>query len=620
MTWLPFSLPIPTEISSISSQISSGLSAVKNALEVVKIQAQLLRTLAHQSDDATVVAANAAIQGVVSALNDALDALLDDSGIYLLPIPLPKKGLVRLLASTDNPSEPGSNYLAFPANNVLAGLPASQATQLRQSSLWEKIFNPEELYIGGNAYFVKTLAESLFDPLDNNRPKFTRSDSWAYTVLIAGASDLTGILDTATFFDRLFGLGQHANSIGTTRHITNIIPRNVTVTHSSRETAAVIEWDPIIPRVTLESFDNSVLIAEKYAIIRSTDFRSKSALRVSDLFDKDLKEGDEGLFGAEVVHVGDYDGVTSRWLDTGVKPNKTYFYHVAFKCRLQPSFDLNLSRPDVQAQLQRELEDESKGEIDLRLRWDKLSAGIEFQIPDHPEAANPHRMGKAPDWLRTPSLARFIPPLNRFVDVIQEQLKTLAKSSETLTQRDQQYLNFLDNEIKRYSDLISTIQHHLNTLSNIFSAPKAGIYITVNSGKGNVSNLLADVSNQFSNYSDLGRPPFDNGSEYVCGMVVLAVAPDPTQVEKALNAMLALFQPSSTPDPILAGIQSVQTTLATVEKTLIDAIQGGGEDRTQMSRVFNTDMTPRPVGSGDAGCDPVESATPTLNPDGSVKT
>jgi hypothetical protein len=619
MTWLPLNLPIPSEVSSISTGISTGLNAVKTALEAVKVQAQILQTLAHQEDELIVTAANTAIQSVVSALTNALNALLDDTGVYLLPVPLPKKGLIRLLAAPSNPNEPGSNFLAFPANNVLAGLTEAQAAQLRQTSLWEQIFNPDELFIGGNAYYVKTLAESLFDPLDNNRPKFTRSDSWAYTLLIAGASDLPGVMTAATFFDRLFGQGQNANSLGTTRHLTNLIPNNVRVAYSSRETAAVVEWEPVIPRVTLESFDNSVLIAEKFAVIRSTDFRSKPALRVSDLFDKDLKQGDEGLFGAEVIFVGDYDGVTSRWLDTGVKPNKTYYYHVAFKCRLQPSFDVNTVRPDVNLEIQKEAEGSDKNNIDLQLRWDKLSAGIEFSIPNHPDSANPQSMGKPPDWMRTPSLARFFPPLNRFIDIVQEQLKTFAKSSQSLTKRNEQYLAFLDAEINRYERMITEVQHHLNTLNGLLSNPKAGIYVTVNSGKGNVSAFLADVSSQFSNFSDTGRPPFDAGTEFVCGIIVLTVAPDPTQLLKALSAMQALFQPSAGTDPILAGIQSVQTSLATVEQTMIDAIMGGGEDRTKMSRVFDGSMKPRPVGSSDAGCDPAEMVVPVINPDGTPK-
>jgi hypothetical protein len=54
--------------------------------------------------------------------------------------------------------------------------------------------------------------------------------------------------------------------------------------------------------------------------------------------------------------------------------------------------------------------------------------------------------------------------------------------------------------------------------------------------------------------------------------------------------------------PALAGIESIQTELATIEQSLIDQLTGGGTATSGASLTFDESMQPRPLGQADANC------------------
>ncbi|MEY2786139.1 MAG: hypothetical protein RL277_2351, partial [Planctomycetota bacterium] len=55
-------------------------------------------------------------------------------------------------------------------------------------------------------------------------------------------------------------------------------------------------------------------------------------------------------------------------------------------------------------------------------------------------------------------------------------------------------------------------------------------------------------------------------------------------------------------DDVVAGINSISTTLATAEQALVNQITGGGESPADAPVAFSEDMTPRPLGQPDASC------------------
>ncbi len=595
MPWQALNLSLPEELSTIGSGISSGLSAVKSALQAAKQQIQAMQALAAVSDDPTTAAYNAAIQAVVTAALELIDEILDSAGIYILIVPLPKKGIV-VLASGNSPDEPGTNSVEAPIGNILAQLPAADAAQMRGSSLFEQAFNPASTFTGGNAYFIKTLTESLHDAGDEERPRFQRSDTWAWTVAIAGASDVTSIASLATFLDKLLGQNQHADAVGSSRGVTSIVPVGVRVAPSGRGQVAVVEWDPVPPSKLLESYGGARLVPTRFAVIRSTDFRARTAFKVGDLFTGELTDGATGQFGATCVHLHDYDGITSRWIDDGVEPDINYFYHVAFATRLEPG-TADPSRSTTPGEEEPQTQD---------MGFEKLSACMPFKLPSATDKGMQRTMSKPPDWIRTPSVAQMFPPVNKFIDKIKEQIKTMAKSSQTAAKKDEAYLAFLDRELVRYTKQINEITNYIGQIQSILDAPHNGLYSNLGSGTGNVSAFLSDVMKAFNDTSDENSPPFTHGDEYVTGVVLLAVGPDAAKVQKAFAALQSLFAPPTddqATNPVGAGVASVRTALAEIEQHLIDAIANPNAPGTP-SGAFNEDLTPAAPGTGDSDCVP----------------
>lgn len=577
MGWTGISLSLPAGVTGLNDALGSALNVVKNALESIKTEAQALQAIVVPADDATVVAFNAALQAVIDAVNQLLDEVLDNAGIYVLTIPLPKKGIISISAG-GNPDEPGSNQILAPIGNLLAQMPPEQIAVLRNSSIFEQAFNPATLYVGGNAYFLKTLAESLHDGGDEGRPRFARSDNWAYLLGIAGASDLPSVTTLAVYVDQLLGQGLHAETVASSRSVASVVPTGIRVSPTGRGLGAVVQWEPVFADRILDSYDGARVVATRFAVIRSEDFRVKTTYRVADLFAGDLVEGMTGQFGATVVHVEDYDGITSRWVDTNVQPGHTYFYQVAFATRIENGLP---NEPNPQP-----------------IGFDKLSACQQFRLPEANNRNVQRPLSTAPDWVRTPSVAALFPPINQFLDKVQEMLRSLGRSSQTVTQRNNAYIAYLEREIARLTRQTQEFENYSRQISNILQAPSQGLFTTTGSGTGTTAAFLADVINKFNDPEDTNKPPFVNGDEYVTGFVLLAVGPDPTAVARALLAFQQFFGGPSQADPVVAGVNSVKTALAGIEQNLIDAIANPNAPAGP-NNGFNSNMTPSTNGDSD---------------------
>ena len=98
MSWIAVTPSLPAGVNALGSAITQGLGALRAGLELVRLQAQATALLATTTESAAVNAANQALSAVVTASNAALDVLLDSSGLYVLAVPVPKKGLARLIS------------------------------------------------------------------------------------------------------------------------------------------------------------------------------------------------------------------------------------------------------------------------------------------------------------------------------------------------------------------------------------------------------------------------------------------------------------------------------------------------------------------------------------------
>lgn len=599
MTWVKFQPTLPPEVLTIAQSLSAGLNTVKEGLSIVQTTAQTTQALIGSADSLRVNTVNAAIQAAVSAVQLLLNSFLDSAGMHVLLVPLPKKGLVTVIARPDTPDEAGSNYVQFPESAILQSVSTALASVIRNSPSYSSIFTSTGTSLGGNSYLVKTITESLFDTGDRNRPKFEDGSFWAYTFAVAGATDVTSMLSGATFLDQLFQRPVGTNALNTTRSIVDLVPRNIRVNPSGRGTMPVIEWDHVPPSVNLQSYDGSTVVATQYAVIRSTEFEARTATEVLDLFPTvNLTEGLTGGYGAKVLAVANYDGTLRRFIDTSeLQADQSYYYHVAFKTRvdsLSAAADSGDDRPRNPAGVEYT--------PTLERPFHLLSSCVEWRKPSNARTLTNGTLSRAPDWYRTPSLPSIIPGVDGFVDLVTEELNSLTQVSSGVASRSQQYIEMLSNQVTQIQAKVDAIQGFISRLQAIYSNVGGGVYATIRSGKGGLGSFLGDVISSIDDVQDENRPPFDVGDEYVVAAIVLMVGPDASRIQRGYELMSALFG-SPAPNAALAGIESVPTALAEVEQALIDEIRGGGTSSPTNSVAFTTGMVPRPVGEPDASCE-----------------
>lgn len=602
MSWEKLQPKVPPEIQEVSTKVVEGLNAVKTALEAAQAIISITQSLVQTQAGVAVTLTNQAIQLVVDAVQGLLNSFLDDTGAYILLVPLPKKGLVAVASQPDTPDEPGSNYVGFPDSALLSALPEAAAARLRSSPSFSAIFDTGNLSLGGNAYLVKTISSSIYDSGDRNRPKFTGDNYWAYGLAVAGAPDLTSILTALTFLDRFFAPPRSANSLSASRGIADIVAARVQARPSGRGRLPVIEWDRVPSSVALTSYDQSTVVARKYAVIRSTDFRTKTATTILDLFPTaEISEGMTGPGGAKVLKIGNYDGLLNRYIDTDtLEEGTTYYYFIAFQARVMNSLngpDSGNSRPRSPGQDPDEAE---RPYTDLP--FGLISSSAEWRMPTSGAQLSSTRLSQAPDWYRSKSVAGIVPGLERFLDIVNELLESFRQTALGVTGRAREYLNQISASVTQLERRIEDIQQAVAKFTAIFANVNVGVYATTGTGRGSASSFISSVVQAIDDPSDENRPPFDVGDEYVIAAVVVVVSPDAAVVDTAKTLLDLILGGGGVTSPALAGIESIQTELATIEQSLIDQLTGGGTATSGASLTFDESMQPRPLGQADANC------------------
>lgn len=562
--WFSLQTPIPPELSDATSVVSGGLHAVKTALEAARGAASVSNLTG--DTPASVVAFNLLVQQAVNAATSAVDTLLDDAGVYILLVPLPKKGLATLAPDERNAS---SNFLESPTANILKDPTLRDASAVTETPVWQRAFNPDATFLGGNAWFLRQVSESLHDPGDDGRPRFDSSSIWAYTMFIAGAEDVTAVMSAATYFARLFGVGRGAHDLPPDRSAGSIVPQHVRALPSTRARTAIVTWDVAPVSTLLGGFDDTTVVATQYAVIRSTDFRARMTTKVSDLFSGTLREGLTGSYGARVMKLTSFDGITSRWADPGpLDEGRDYYYHVAFRTELRPA----------------------DGGTCIDQGFDDLSSCTHLRLESNGRV-NPHSAGNPPDWIRTASVARAIPAVGDVIDRVKEYVRTLASSAQTTSNYQRGFIDLLSREVDRYAAKADDLTRYLNRVTALSLQPSAGVHAYVGQGTGGVGSFLGDVAKALDDMNDENRPMFDDGSEYVTGVVMLSVGPDPAVVARAFDAF-ALFFGNPEEDPVLSAITSVNGQLATEEVAAIAAL----------TPLVAFDLAMNPSTGPDAGC------------------
>lgn len=557
MTWSTVLPNLPSEVLSAAQALTSAASVAREGLQAARVVMQAQTALVNESVGGALSTAQSLLDGAVGALEDAVQSLLGDAGLYVLMVPLPKKGLAYYLPQS----------LTLPAQAPTGALNARVGREVSQLPSWRRAFDSSELFTGGNAHFLKTVANSITDPGDGCRPQFSRTAYWGYVAVVAGASDISAAMSIAAYVDRLFRREGGSEQLAAGSSDMSLIATGLRARASTQGELVIVEWNPLASRPI---GDDWVCAPWKYALIRSESPEAMTARRVLDLFSTvELSEGMAGRFGSKVLKLSTYNGMVNRYVDESeVITNQTYYYHLAVRSRAESP----------------------QGE---RKEWpfDLLSSAVRYRRTSR--TAPPGRRGTPPDWYRTPSVLSLIPPLGRLSDQLLEAVGSMRSSSTQALSYGRAALDALDRTIARLGRILSDLEQVLGQLNAIYATPSANVHVLIQQGQGDAMSVVKDLATQMDTLDDPNRPAFDTGDEYVCGMLAIATAPSEAALVPLMTMLQGLFNGSAL-DPVLAGIESVQGALGVVRTTLTE---------TTPSRTFNEDLTPRPAGQGDFTCE-----------------
>lgn len=572
---------MPPGLGEAATGMSNALQGSKAALELVRTTSRAILTMAESPEAPTATAANAAVQAALTAIRSLIQSTLDDVGIYVLVIPIPKKGIGALLTANPN-DDPESTEVRFPTGKLPA--PA------RASRVYDQIMNPSSLYLGGNAHYTRTVAESLYDRGDENRPTFERNDRWVYCSILAGTEDLGAALSLGTSFERLFGQDSQS-PVG--RGEVSLVPTGVTGTMSPRGFRAVLRWDLVPLNRVLQSLGRATVTVTRFAVIRAKDWRIRSVSRIKDVFDTDeLTVGMTGRFRSEVVAIVEYDGFTTQWTDPGeLLEGVPTYYALSFETRYNADVGVDPK------------------EETRSLGFQQFSAPVE--MVRRTDRLPPRSRGQRPDWSRTGSISRTFPAIGSLFDLMLARIDETSRRAQSFTTINNNYLEFLDRQVDRYVEKAEELLRATTTLTNLASAMEtlAGAHVRVATGEGPAQSVISDLMESFEGDDDqpVGKqpPPFVLGTEYTCGVFLLGVGPDVSGLTAIFEA---LFQGQDN-DPVLEGIASIPTLVARAEEAAYAEL---APLETPGPEGFNEDMSPRGDGT-DAGCDPSTETPPTFN-------
>jgi len=579
--WKGLTVSLPPGLSEAASAMSGALSSSRIALELLRQTSREVLAMATSAESPSTTAANAAVQAVLSAIRNLIQSTLDDAGIYVLIVPLPKKGIGELLTANPN-DDPESTEVRFPMGKIDA--------PSKTSRVYDQLMNPTRLFLGGNAHYTRTVAESFFDMNDTNRPTFERNDRWAYCAMLAGAEDLGAALTLGNAFERIFGTDPQSPI---SRGEVGIIPTGVTGTVSPRGFRPVLRWNLVDLSRVLQSLGRATATVTRFAVIQAKEWQVRTTSRVDELFGTtELEVGMDGKYGSRVLAIVEYDGLTTQWTGTDeLEEGETTYFTVAFETRY-----------DAEVGVEPKEETRSLG-------FRAFAAPVEIT---RRTAVPPRRSrGERPDWTRTGSLAETFPAIGGLFDLILARIDEASRRSQNLNALNTQYFEFLDSQIQRYADKADELVRATTALANLASAftTLAGAHVRVATGEGPAQSVISDLMVSFEGDDDqpVGQqpPPFVLGTEYTCGVFLLGVGPDVSGIAAIFNA---LFQ-SEEADPILEGIASIPTLVARAEEAALAAF---APTETPGSEGFDEAMAPRDNGT-DAGCDPVTETTPVFD-------
>lgn len=504
----------PQELEGVVGTLSSVSEALIAAMRIVKTSIQALAALEVMQLSVTQLAIDAAVREI----EKAIEALLQDTGVYALHVPVRKKIVVSPLIQ-EALARTGTGQL--PQRMAHRGFLQEQAAMLETGSPELIAFlNGVVSADGGNAGFARTVIESLHDEGDHHRPQLGPSTYVGGYHIMAGAPDYLSLLSFLTLFSGLKFPGLELAVTGEPIP-SNLRAKLVAGGDGSARLAARLEWSFQPPVVQIPGLGMTAQVT-RVCIVRAESPAFLSVRSVQEVFEttplsKGLRRGD-----VEVVDVLDYAklDLKSTYLDEGLEKNKTYYYAVGF--------DYTGGTPE-------ELVAGAGKAAGFRALSNVVKVHCEDPLPRNAR-------GIPPDWVRTPAAIDLFPDVAYFARWASSLLSQFGDFTSGYAEILRSMVRHLEQQTTAYATMVEDAARIINRLSalggfgNIGNAHMRGFQ-----GQGGNAFFVQDMLRALSpSNPDPLRPPYDQGDELVTGFVIVAAAPTLAAL-KSVMSVLSLF-------------------------------------------------------------------------------
>jgi hypothetical protein len=545
--WTSYELPkLPPGVSSAASTIKAILDTLTSLLNLLKGVLEVLSSL----EIGNLSVAQLAIKAAIKTVETAIQAFMEEAGIYILFVP-PRKRVVIPPVVSEVMGRIGvssmSDLVQVKVGSALTvDFPKDNAAM---TQFYDEVFSGN----AGNAGFVRTVIESLDDYGDANRPQLGQNDAVFGMCVVAGSSDYFQLLSFLTAFQSLFGAGRPASSM----EVPGLpVPQNLRVRPGGG--GMFLEWDYQNGLSEIPSLNTSAMI-KKIAIIRSKNPVLLSKTQPMEIFGgSDLTSGMKAGTGDDVIEIidviSDASGANLKhdYMDTSTEFDSadSYFYTVAYGLSVGTTADLLLGKGQ---------------DIGFR-RFSNVAKACVATDPASARSAS----GTAPDWMRTPRLPDMMPLFGKLIDRLSVYLQQFDNYTSGFGDMLKTYIKVLEQQILTYEEMAQEVTGTVNQLVSLLDVKaNVGIYMRPIDGVGGTTFLKTDMLSAFSDTTDSQRPPFDRGDEYVGGLVLLAAAPSKVDLAPVKALIQQLVMSGGQEESVIsAALKEIDKVLDSAEQSL----------------------------------------------------
>ncbi len=507
-----------SKIQPLEGEVAQTLEDIKNTVDpvfkAITVIANLIKNVLSITVNLLIDFADPeklAVLAALEAVRTMLDDLVGEAGFYFIGIPI---------IPIDKELADEILYPKNPGDSLVERFePLSVAVK------------ENRIGSGGNYGFLTTVAASLADHDDPFKPTFGNDAHVAGVVVYFGAESF---LKVVALIKRLITLFSGGNPSGLSEAMQGATPfpqpTNLVaaVAPSSSTSAMLVDLKNKYSDGTMHSpysvlltwdIDNEVHVLpwpnetatgnETLKITHVMIYRDKKPIPTVSSTRK---------LSALQIKKYEFNSWVSEFFDDGIELGKNYHYAVGYEMVELDEDGNESSVPDGQP---------------FNIATTQISLPSEMNIFS--------RKGTPPDWSVLPSPLALIPSVTNMVRRIHAVLDAIENALGDRFAKLKKYLKNLERYIESQ---INWVQDIVNTVEDIIDALNwTGIYagVTGFEGKGGNAFMMHELGQALSDPADPNRPPFDKGTEAVCGFIMYAGSTTAGGIEKFMRQLEFLW-------------------------------------------------------------------------------